>query len=244
MHLSLSIDQKIAFGVRKSSPILKERLNEWLSDFMNTSTYRYLKNKYFKMSSSPSKAVTPFSSLKGGRISAYDEIVQQVADDFNWDWLLITALIYQESKFLNDNESWAGAYGLMQFMPSTGPEYGVYPDSPPHVQIRGGVKKLQKHYNYWESIPDSIQRLKFSIATYNAGLGHILDAQRLAEKHNLDPNIWDDNVEEMILKLSQPKYYQDKLVRHGYLRGKETYKYVRSIFIRYNEYITAFREPI
>lgn len=244
IELPLSIRQKIAFGVRKSSPLLKERLNEWLKSFMKTSTFRYIINKYLKTTSSTSKAKTSFSSIKGDRISVYDEIVKKIADDYGWDWLLVTSLMYQESKFINNAESWAGAYGLMQFMPKTGPEYGVYPDSPPHTQIRGGVRKLNKHYKYWESIPDSVQRIKFTLATYNAGLGHILDAQRLASKHNLDSLVWDNNVERMILKLSKPKYYYDKAVRHGYLRGQETYNYVRSIMTRHNEYVTAFRDPI
>lgn len=102
------------------------------------------------------------------------------------------------------------------------------------------MKKINRNYNDWKEIPDSIQRLKFTLATYNAGLGHIKDAQRLTRKHGKDPLVWDDNVEEFILKLSKPKYYQDEVCRSGYLRGVETYQYVRKVFIRYNEYSRAF----
>lgn len=239
-HLELSVKQKIAFGMRKTSTVLKERLDSWLNDFMKTTTFRYIKHKYFKLSKHPNRAVAEYSSIKGGKISPYDDIIKKAAEKYNWDWRFIAALIYQESKFIDHKESWAGAYGLMQFMPSVGPSYGVYRNSDAAVQINGGLKKITKNHGQWSEIPDSIQQIKFTIASYNAGMGHVQDAQRLAKKHGKDPLVWDDNVEKMILNLSKPKFYQDKVVKYGYLRGHETYNYVRDIFIRYNEYMTAF----
>ncbi len=239
-ELELSVKQKIAFGVRKSSPLLRKKLNAWLKDFMKTSTYRYIKHKYLNISQFSRKSKNQYSSIGGNKISPYDNIIKKVAAQYNWDWRLIAALMFQESKFRLKQESWAGAYGLMQFMPSVGPAYGVFPDSPPAVQIRGGAKKLAHDYNQWETVPDSIQRLKFTLATYNAGRGHILDAQRLAKKYGKDPLVWDDNVEVFIQRLSQPKYYHDPKCYYGYLRGTETYNYVRDIFIRYDEYQSAF----
>jgi membrane-bound lytic murein transglycosylase F len=238
--LELSVKQKIAFGVRKTSPLLRKRLNAWLEDFMKTSTYNYIKHKYLNMSSYSNKAKQEYSSISGGKISRFDDIIKKVSEKYGWDWRLLAALIYQESRFKTSSESWAGAYGLMQFMPGTGPSYGVYPSSTPEVQIEGGLRKITKDYKQWESIPDSIQRVKFALGTYNAGIGHILDAQRLAVKYGKDPLIWDDNVEVMIKNLSSPKYYHDEVCYYGYLRGSETYNYVRSIFIRFDEYKSAF----
>lgn len=240
IELELSITQKIAFGIRKTSPALQNQLNEWLNEFMKTTTYRYIIHKYINMKSFAEKSQDEFSSLGGGKISRFDEEIKQISKEYNFDWRLLSSIIYQESKFTEGNESWAGAYGLMQFMPTVGPVYDVYPDSPPEVQIRGGMKKINRNYNDWKEIPDSIQRLKFTLATYNAGLGHIKDAQRLTKKHGKDPLVWDDNVEEFILKLSKPKYYQDEVCRSGYFRGVETYQYVRKVFIRYNEYSRSF----
>ena len=240
IDLELSIKQKIAFGLRKTSPALQDRLNSWLIEFMKTPTYRYILHKYLNMKSFSEKSQHEFSSVGGGKISKYDAEIQLVAEEYNWDWRLLAAVIYQESKFIDGLESWAGAYGLMQFMPSVGPVYGVYPDSPPLTQIRGGMKKISRNHDDWKSIPDSLQRLKFALATYNAGLGHILDAQRLAEKYGKNPLIWDGHVEEYILKLSKPKYYQDERCFYGYLRGNQTHQYVRKVFIRYNEYSRAF----
>nr|WP_299206162.1 transporter substrate-binding domain-containing protein [uncultured Brumimicrobium sp.] len=243
-ELEISVKQKIAFGVRKQSPLLRKRLDAWLDDFMKTSTFNYIKHKYLNISMYSTRAKSEYSSIKGSKISPYDDIVKSVAGKYGWDWRLISALIYQESKFQLNQESWAGAYGLMQFMPTVGPTYGVYPDSPPAVQIDGGIRKIVRNFRDWKSIPDSIQRIKFTFATYNAGLGHVLDAQRLAKKYGKDPLVWDDNVEVFIKKLSEPKYYHDPVAYYGYMRGSETYNYVRSIFIRYTEYKTAFPEEI
>lgn len=238
--LELSVKQKIAFGIRKSSPLLRKRLNTWLDKFMKTATFKYIKHKYLNMSRFSGKSKGVYSSIKGNAISPYDDIIKKYASKAQWDWRLLAALIFQESKFRMHQESWAGAYGLMQFMPSVGPSYGVYPDSPPEIQIRGGMKKLRDDMKGWKSIPDSIQRVKFTLATYNAGLGHVLDAQRLAKKNGKDPLVWDDNVEVYIKLLSQPKYYHDPVCYYGYLRGSETHSYVREIFIRYEEYRSAF----
>lgn len=239
-ELEISVKQRIAFGVRKQSPLLRKRLDAWLEDFMKTSTFNYIKHKYLNISTYASRSKSEYSSIKGSKISAYDQIIKDVSGRYDWDWRLIAALIYQESKFQLDQESWAGAYGLMQFMPTVGPTFGVYPESTPAVQIDGGIRKIIKNFKEWKSIPDSIQRVKFTFATYNAGIGHVLDAQRLAKKYGKDPLVWDDNVEVYIKKLSEPKYYHDPVCYYGYMRGSETYNYVRSIFIRYTEYKTAF----
>ncbi|MFT5256932.1 MAG: membrane-bound lytic murein transglycosylase F, partial [Arenicella sp.] len=65
-----------------------------------------------------------------------------------------------------------------------------------------------------------------------------------AEKNGKDPAIWDDNVEEYILKLADKKYYLDEVVRYGFVRGTEPYNYVRDIFLRYNHYKQFIKEEI
>ena len=125
-------------------------------------------------------------------------------------------------------------------MPNTGPHYGVFPDSPPGVQIMGGAKKLMADEKFWSSVPDPYQRKKFALASYNAGRGHIQDAVRLAEKHGLNHQKWDDNVEVMLLNLSKQEYYQDEVVRNGMMRGTTTYKYIHHVTERYMEWATIY----
>jgi membrane-bound lytic murein transglycosylase F len=89
---------------------------------------------------------------------------------------------------------------------------------------------------FLESIPDEEERTRFILAAYNIGYGHIQDARRLAEKNGDDPNVWIDNVENWLLKKSDPEYYTDKVVKYGYARGIETYNYVREVLERYEHY--------
>ncbi len=241
INTDLSYTQKIAFGLRKSSPLLNARLNDWLTAFQSQTIYKYIKHKYFDLAQVTIRSQDEFSSLKGGVISHFDKYFQEAAAKYGWDWLLLASLSYQESKFNPDIVGFGGSYGMMQFMPEVGPKYGVYPDSPPEIQILGGMKKLSRDYKNWPNIPDEVQRRKFAIASYNAGQGHVFDAQRLAEKHGLNPLVWDDNVEKMMLNLSKQEYYRDEVVRNGAMRGSITYKYVRSVYKRYEEWKAAYR---
>ena len=241
VNLEISFNQKIGFGLRKTSPLLKARINEWISKFTQTASFKYMKYKYFDLSKITINTQDEFSSLGGGQLSKYDAIFKKEASKYGWDWRFIASVAYQESKFNPDVVSFGGAYGMMQFMPGTGPKYGVYPNSTPAVQIAGGMKKLQSDFKTWHDIPQTDQRQKFTLATYNAGLGHIKDAQRLAEKHGLNPKIWDGNVEEMVKKLSQKEFYRDDVVKFGAMRGTHTAKYVKSIYTRYEGYKSSFR---
>jgi len=151
------------------------------------------------------------------------------------------ALKCQESRFDPKAKSWAGAGGLIQLMPATAKEVGVNNRLDPAQNIKGGVKYLDKMREKFDAVKDSIQKVKFTLAAFNCGAGHVFDAMRLAEKHGKDPHVWDENVEEYILKLSEKKYYLDETVKYGFVRGQEPYNYVRDIFLRY-EYYKQFIE--
>ncbi len=239
--LELSVEQKLAFGIRKSSHLLKVKLDEWLIDFMEKSTYKYIKKKYFESPKFSQKARKDYTSLNGKSISQFDAFFKKAGVKSGWDWRLLAAVSYQESKFNPNALSFGGAYGMMQFMPNTGPHYGVYPDSPPEEQIMGGAKKLMADEKFWTDVPDELERKKFAMASYNAGRGHIKDAQRLAKKHGLNPHVWDDNVEKMLLNLSKQEYYQDEAVRHGMMRSKITYRYINEVMIRYFEWVAVYQ---
>lgn len=238
--LDLSVNQKMAFGLRKSSPLLKAKLDNWLMNFMEKPTYRYIHRKYFEMKHVSTKSKNSNVVLNGSRISQFDDLFKKAGEFSGWDWRLISAVAYQESKFNPEIQSFGGAYGMMQFMPNTGPHYGVYPDSPPSVQIMGGAKKLMADEKYWKSVPDELERKKFALASYNAGRGHIIDAQRLAKKYGKNPNKWEDNVEAMLLNLSKQEFYQDPVVRNGMMRGTTTYRYVRQVIERYMNWVTEY----
>lgn len=96
---------------------------------------------------------------------------------------------------------------------------------------------LRRFRQGFGKITDPVEKIKFTLAAYNAGIGHIYDAQRLAEKYGKDPYVWDDNVAEYIRMKNDPEYYNDPVCKHGYLRGSETFNYVREVMERYNYYL-------
>ena len=240
IHVDLSVKQKIAFGLRKTSPLLKARINEWLTKFTQKAAFKYLKHKYFDLPDIASRTQDPLSSLKGGQLSHFDEHFKRSAKKYDMDWRILAAVSYQESKFNPNARGLGGAYGLMQFMPETGPKYRVYPSSPPEVQIEGGMKYFHKMYQMWSEIPNKEDRLKFTLASYNAGFSHVKDAQRLAEKHDMDDKKWDNHVEIMMKNLSKREYYRDPVVQNGATRGAHTAKYVKSVYGRFESYKSMF----
>lgn len=240
VSLPISFKQNIAFGLNKKSPILQKRLNSWLAKFMNKEAFSYIKRKYFEQIRNSVGTGTNFKSRRGS-ISPFDAILKAEGIKHNIDWRLVAALIYHESKFNPNARAFGGAYGLMQFMPGTGPKFGVYPSSTPEVQIQGGYKYLSRITKLWTGIKDEEERNKFILASYNAGAGHILDAQRLAEKKGLNPHIWSDNVETMVMNLGKHAYYTDDVVKSGAFRGNICIRYVSGITSRYETYKTMVK---
>jgi len=237
VETAISFPQKLAWAVRKNSNGLRKEINEWLSEISGSVQYKIIYNKYFNNSKTIFKAKSEFSSLKGSKLSPYDNYIKKYAQKIGWDWLLLASLIYEESHFDHELKSWAGAYGLMQLMPQTAERFGIDHNATPEQNIKAGVeylKWLERHLT--DSIDDPAERIKFKLAAYNAGLGHVEDVRLLALKYNKNPNIWTDNTDYFMLHKSNPKYYRDSVVKYGYCRGIEPFQYVNNILERYHHY--------
>lgn len=238
VQTAISFPQNLAWGLRKEDDSLRLAINDWLRSFKNSADYNQLYNKYFYNIRAINLVESEHYTINSGQISEYDELIKTYNDIVGWDWRLIASLIYQESRFKPNVRSWAGAFGLMQLMPSTARRFGASRRSSPEKNIQAGIKFLKwldtRFLN--RGIDDDEERIKFILGAYNVGLGHILDARRLTEKYGKDPDLWDDNVEDYILKKSNPKYYNDEVVYYGYARGYETYNYVNQILERYEQY--------
>ena len=232
--LDVSVEQPLGWVVRKedADSSLLLAFNGWIAGIeqrhLNRIMAKYVnKDNVFKAS----------KREKAGQLSEYDGIIKKTAKNIGWDWRLLASLIYQESKFMTDLESERGAYGLMQLMPVVMERYEIDYDSSPEEQVEAGGKLIKHLDNCLESkVTDSAERVKFVLAAYNAGLGHVYDAQRLAEKYGKSPNVWDDNVDYYILNKSKAVYYNDTCCRNGYLRGSETYRFVEEVLERYYHY--------
>src|SRR5262249_34211046 len=158
---------------------------------------------------------------KGGQISPFDGLVKKHSRVNELDWRLITAQMYQESGFNPRVTSWVGAKGLMQVMPRTAQELKVAGNlEDPDTGILAGARLMSRYANLFNS-PDisAKNRIRFALASYNCGPGHVYDARDLAREMGLDPNRWFGNVEQAMLLLSKKEIARK--VRYGYCRCEE-----------------------
>lgn len=250
--VSVGMEQRSAWAVSRNNTTLAKSVNDWSKNAENKSETKAIHRRYFELSKSNISKTdkTNSSSPAGGRykkiidaktISQYDAYFKKYASEIGWDWRLLAAVAWEESRFDNNVTSWAGAAGVMQIMPRTARQNGL-PDNEirnPERNIATSVKifstldKLMK-----KRVPDSSERLKFVIAAYNAGQGHIFDAIALAKKYGFDATTWHGNVREALLLKSDSKYYSDPVVKNGYFRGTETVSYVDRVLDTYNYYKT------
>ena len=226
--------EPVAWAIRKNDPALLLELNTWLASPSGQSLRDRLYQKYFAdREGYQERTEDDLFAAGAGNISQFDTLLEREAKGIGWDWRLLAA---QESRFDPRARSFAGARGLLQLMPRTAREMGVRNSNNPQQNVAGGVKYLARLTDAWkDEIPDDTERLKFVLASYNAGRGHVLDAQRLAAKNGDDPQNWDD-VAYWLMQKSKRSVYRDPVVQHGYVRGLEPVQYVNRILKRYDRY--------
>ena len=235
--LDVSFPQRAAWCVSKKSPELLNYINEWVKKTSKSSKYTAIYTKYFEKSkyfeSEGFKKIPSYN-----RISSFDDYFKAYAKIIGWDWRLLAAVAYKESKFDPNVTSWAGACGLMQIMPKTALSLGLTEEDfyDPEKNIRAAAQYLNKMKKLFPNIVDENEKIKFVLASYNAGPGHIFDARALTLKAGKNPDKWDDVREYLRLK-SNPEYYNDEVCRFGYCRGEEPINYVDVITTKYGEYI-------
>ena len=242
IDLEISFRQRSSWIVRQTSPFLADAINEWASNKTGQNTYQAISKRYFERSKDFIPILnTVVPRVVDGQISPYDDLFRKYAPLLDWDWQLLVSIAYQESHFIPSIVAWSGAEGLMGVMPRTAEHLGFQPEDmqDPEKCIQAGVACLLQFGKGFTEVPDSLERVKLTLASYNAGIGHVNDAQRLALKYEKDPNVWNDNVAEFIRLKSEPHYYTDSVCNHGYLRGKETYNYVAEVLERYYYYKSA-----
>ena len=178
---------------------------------------------------------SPYLSREKGIISVYDDYFRDAARSTGWDWRLIAAQCYQESGFDPNARSGAGAHGLMQLMPATAASVGLTDVYAPKENIQAAARYIKVLQRSFAGVRDGSERIRFILAAYNAGPGHIKDAQALARKYGKNPDSWSD-VLFFVQALSTYKYYTDDVVKYGYMIGSQTSKYVEDIIARWRGY--------
>ncbi len=238
--LPLTGQQGQRWLVRQTDSKLLKNLNKFIKKEYKQLFYNVTYNKYFKNSRQLFDADKRKENNQ--KISPYDSLIQSISNEYNYDWRLIAAQINKESQFKPNAKSWAGAEGLLQVMPKTAQEMGIEDLKNPENGLRAGIK-----YMRWiddqlsNELPADVQ-VWFTLAAYNAGLGHLKDARSLAEQQGLNPDRWFDHVEKAFLLLSKPQYY--KKARYGYVRGSEPVSYVKHIHALYKLYSIKYPKEV
>ena len=227
--------QQVVWAVRTNAPALRAKLDEWLAARRKSGLLAVLYRKYFKdRRGFVQRAASKYLTAETGRLSPYDDLFREYAKIPGWDWRLVASQAYQESRFNANAKSWAGARGLMQIMPATARELRVNPGDP-RQSVEGACRYLWKLDQRWKSIEPERERIKFILASYNVGYGHVEDARRLAEKFGDDPGKWSD-VAYWLIRKSKRSVYNDPVVKYGFARGTEPVAYVDLIMERHEHY--------
>lgn len=233
--LPVSFKQRSSWAVRKTSASLDSAMNTWYEQKVSKSFYKYLYNKYFVQAKYfSSRKVT----IPRGAISPYDALFKRYARRLDWDWQMLASIAYNESKFDSSVVSWVGARGIMQMMPRTAEHYGYTIDDleNPEISIKAATQYLKYLDRLFLMIEDKTERMKFIIASYNSGPGHVLDGMALARKYRKNDHIWFGSVETYVALKRHKEYYSDPVVRSGYFRSGETVRYVVNVLDTYERY--------
>ena len=173
-------------------------------------------------------------------ISSYDAMMRRIGEEEGQDWLLMSAIAYNESRFKEDLTSKQGAIGLMQIMPIVGRQFNIDKESiaDPETNIRLAgklLRQIEKTLKMSPSVPAN-DRISIILACYNGGIGHVCDARRLAKSNGENHNSWEVVARYLKMK-ADPTVYESELVRYGKFTGsRQTEAYVREVMHRYDIY--------
>lgn len=229
--------QDLRFGMRKNSPELLARMNAWLKEPAEQEARELFFKAYATAVPKPGPLkVRKRIPVEGDSISPFDEHFKAHSAHMRFDWELLAAMAYRESRFDSTVTSVKGAQGIMQIMPRTGARFGLDSSSAMEDHILAAVRYINRLDTLWmRAIPDKEQRLRFVLGSYNSGPGHIIDAQRLARMLGLDPDVWEHNVERAVLLLAKPRYYMLPEMKNGYCKGSQVFVYVRDVLGIYRQ---------
>jgi membrane-bound lytic murein transglycosylase F len=237
LNLSRNMDDCTVWAVKEEAQL--RQVNSWISHIISHDYYRQTQKAY-------SGSFNPYRKAERGvrtkTLSPYDDIIKKYAADLGWDWRMLAAVIYQESKFSINSRSHRGAQGLMQVMPQTARYYEIDDLLDPEKNIMAGtshLKRLQKLYS--KCGMESIEQVKFTLAAYNAGEGRVADCRNFAASRQIDNNSWEEIV-NLIPLMREDSILEEESVKLGKFNGYETIAYIDSVMSLYNAFCTICPE--
>lgn len=232
LMVSIKTGDNSVWAVRKENPNDIMAINSWISYYEKTPEYSDAKERFFN-------SYDPHARSGSSHISPYDSLIKKYAGELGWDWRMLAAVIYQESRFSINSHSGRGAAGLMQVMPSTAEYYGIQDLTDPEENIKAGtlhLARLQKMFNGDDM--DGKEKVLFTLASYNAGEGRIADCRNLAAARGLDKNKWEEVV-QVIPEMRLDSILKEECVKLGRFQGHETIDYVDNVLNIYNAFCAA-----
>ena len=256
VSLEVGFKQRLRWFPSPERRGLAEALDRWAAQLPRQDEASEIYRRYFELNKSELPEEEPhqlpktltdnkryrwrgeLAHIHEGGISPFDHIFQHEAKRIGWPWQLLASIAYQESNFKPHIVGWSGARGLMGIMPRTGRIYGASPEQllDPQVSVRVAVDCLLATERIFKSIPAGDNRLRITLAAYNAGPAHLEDVLRLSAKYRKGGHDWDEDIEPLLHLKSEAKYYNDPVCRAGYLRGKSVARYVDQVMSRYQLY--------
>ncbi|HMQ77434.1 MAG TPA: transglycosylase SLT domain-containing protein [Flavobacteriales bacterium] len=221
----------VVLAVRRNAVRLRDALDNWLATPAEQEARALIVAAYGdRLPRRGPLGATRGRPMDGDSLSPFDALFQEKADLMHWDWELLAAIAFKESRFDTAALSVKGAQGLMQMMPATAERLGVDSMQLVEGQVHAAAIYLAMLDSLWRrSIPEADERLHFVLAAYNAGPGHVRDAQRLAQELGLDRHRWTGHVERAITLLAFPAYYRRPGITAGRCKGAQTFLYVREV---------------
>ena len=214
---ALSSPGDVAWAMRKQTPKLAAVVNQFIRTHPGAFAARYKAYPAYLRRLRNATAEADWQ-----RFEKTVALFRKYGERYSFDYLMVAALGYQESRLDQRARSHRGAIGIMQLMPETGRSLKVGDITRVEPNVHGGFKYLRQIYDSHLDTAglDEQNRTLFAIASYNAGSGRIAGLRAEAAQKGLDPNVWFNNVELIAARRV----------------GQETVVYVRNIYKYYVAY--------
>lgn len=230
IRLLHGLDECSAWAVNSTDKEMFAVTNRWIRYMTSSLRHNEVKDK-FEGLFNPHKAAAAGKIAE--QVSPYDDLLKKHSKALGWDWRLVAAVVYQESRFSINSRSSRGAVGLMQVMPKTGEYYGIDNLEDPEQNIIAGtshLNRLRQMFLKWRLEPEEL--VKFTLAAYNAGEGRVIDCRTFAASKGYDNTRWEEVV-KVIPMMRDDSILSDENIRHGKFNGEETIRYIDSVMSHY-----------
>lgn len=228
MAFTISDREQLAWVLPKDADKLEADMYYWLNDFSQKGKLDQLKDHYYSyVNFFDYYDNKMFYKRIVTRLPKYKKYFDEAAEAYDIPWTLLAAISYQESHWNPNAKSFTGVRGMMMLTNATAKLLGIKNRLDPQQSITGGTRHIKQMIKFVSDEVEGENRLKFALAAYNVGMGHIHDARKLAKRLGYNQNIWSD-LKRVLPLLSKKKYY--RTLKYGYARGEEPVKYVESIY--------------